>query len=102
MFGPFGIYDLSTLYGGKGDCYRAYLLVDHHFVVIIKESAVTYTIGVQDIAILCPAIVLMGSQLQYMGRCLGVVGTRGSRIPILMSISVINAMIAMLIMNVIV
>ncbi len=65
---------------------------------LIDQSA----IGVQDIAILCPAIVLMGSQLQYMGRCLGVVGTRGSRIPILMSISVINAMIAMLIMNVIV
>ena len=65
---------------------------------LIDQSA----IGVQDIAILCPTIVLMGSQLQYMGRCLGVVGTRGSRIPILMSISVINAMIAMLIMNVIV
>lgn len=65
---------------------------------LIDQSA----IGVKDIAILCPAIVLMGSQLQYMGRCLGVVGTRGSRIPILMSISVINAMIAMLIMNVIV
>ena len=65
---------------------------------LIDQSA----IGVQDIAILCPAIVLMGSQLQYMGRCLGVVGTRGSRIPILMSISVINAMIAMMIMNVIV
>lgn len=65
---------------------------------LIDQSA----IGVKDIAILCPAIVLMGSQLQYMGRCLGVVGTRGSRIPILMSISVINALIAMLIMNVIV
>lgn len=59
-------------------------------------------LGVRDIAILCPGIVLMGSQLQYMGRCLGVVGTRGSRIPLLMSISVINAMIAMFIMNIIV
>ncbi len=60
------------------------------------------SIGVRDVAILCPAIVLMGSQLQYMGRCLGVIGTRGSRIPLLMSISVLNAMIAMLIMNIIV
>ena len=60
------------------------------------------SIGVRDVAILCPAIVLMGSQLQYMGRCLGVVGTSGKRIPLLMSISVINALIAMLIMNVIV
>ena len=58
--------------------------------------------GVHDVAILCPDIVLMGSQVQYMGRCLGVIGTRGSRIPLLMSISVLNAMIAMLIMNIIV
>lgn len=59
-------------------------------------------IGVRDIAILCPGVILMGSQLQYMGRCLGVVGTRGSRIPILMGISVLNAFIAMIIMNIIV
>ena len=59
-------------------------------------------IGVHDIAILCPALILMGSQLQYMGRCSGVIGTRGSRIPLLMSISVLNAMIAMLIMSIIV
>ena len=60
------------------------------------------SIGVHDIAILCPALILMGSQLQYMGRCSGVIGTRGSRIPLLMSISVLNAMIAMLIMSIIV
>ncbi len=60
------------------------------------------TIGVRDIAILCPAIVLMGSQVQYMGRCLGVIGTSAKRIPVFMCISVINAMIAMVIMNVIV
>lgn len=60
------------------------------------------SIGVRDIAILCPAIVLMGSQVQYMGRCLGVIGTSAKRIPILMGISIINALIAMLIMNFIV
>lgn len=59
-------------------------------------------IGVRDIAILCPAIVLMGSQVQYMGRCLGVIGTSAKRIPVFMCISVINAMIAMIIMNFIV
>ena len=57
------------------------------------------SIGVRDIAILCPAIVLMGSQVQYMGRCLGVIGTSAKRIPVLMGISIINALIAMLIMN---
>lgn len=65
---------------------------------LIDQSA----IGVRDIAILCPAIVLMGSQVQYMGRCLGVIGTSAKRIPVLMSISIINALIAMLIMNFIV
>lgn len=60
------------------------------------------SIGVRDIAILCPAIVLMGSQVQYMGRCLGVIGTSAKRIPVLMAISIINALIAMLIMNFIV
>lgn len=60
------------------------------------------SIGVRDIAILCPAIVLMGSQVQYMGRCLGVIGTSAKRIPVWMGISIINALIAMLIMNFIV
>ncbi len=60
------------------------------------------SIGVRDIAILCPAIVLMGSQVQYMGRCLGVIGTSAKRIPVLMGISIINALISMLIMNFIV
>lgn len=60
------------------------------------------SIGVHDIAILCPAIVLMGSQVQYMGRCLGVIGTRAKRVPVWMCISIINAMIAMMIMKVIV
>lgn len=60
------------------------------------------SIAVRDIAVLCPAVILMGSQLQYMGRCLGVVGTRGSRIPLLMGISILNAFIAMVIMNILV
>jgi spore maturation protein SpmB len=50
---------------------------------------------------MAPAIYLMGSQLQYMGRCLGVIGTRGSMIPVLLGISVLNAFIAMFIMNIV-
>ncbi len=59
-------------------------------------------ISVQDCAILAPAIYLMGSQLQYMGRCLGVIGTRGKMIPLLMAVSILNAFISMFIMNIIV
>ena len=35
------------------------------------------------IAILAPAIYLMGSQVQYMGRILGCIGTEGRYIPII-------------------
>lgn len=54
------------------------------------------------LAILAPAIYLMGSQVQYMGRILGVVGVRASRIPIMIGISILNAFIAMFIMNILV
>lgn len=54
------------------------------------------------LAILAPAIYLMGSQVQYMGRILGVVGVRGSRIPLMIGISILNAFIAMFIMNILV
>lgn len=54
------------------------------------------------LGILAPAIYLMGSQVQYMGRILGVIGTKGSRIPIMIFISILNAFIAMFIMRLII
>lgn len=54
-----------------------------------------------DITILIPAIFLMGSQLQYMGRLLGVADVPKKYWPLLMAVSVINAVIAMLVMRVI-
>lgn len=67
-------------------------------VALFDQGSLTLT----DCAILAPAIYLMGSQLQYMGRALGVIGTRGSMIPVLMGTSILNAFIAMIIMNIIV
>lgn len=52
------------------------------------------------IAILAPAIYLMGSQVQYMGRIMGAIGTEGRYIPVMIAISVLNAFGAMLVMNV--
>lgn len=52
------------------------------------------------VTILAPAIFLMGSQLQYMGRLLGVADVPKKYWPLLMLTSIINAMIAMLIMRV--
>ncbi|WP_058912758.1 YjiG family protein [Entomohabitans teleogrylli] len=56
----------------------------------------------EHLAILAPAIYLMGSQVQYLGRILGVIGTNARRIPAMIIISVINAMLAMLLMRVII
>ncbi|MDD1781312.1 YjiG family protein [Enterovibrio sp. ZSDZ35] len=56
----------------------------------------------EHIAILAPAIYLMGSQVQYLGRILGPIGTEGRYIPIMILISVINAFGAMFVMNILV
>lgn len=54
-----------------------------------------------DITILTPAIFLMGSQLQYMGRLLGVSDVPKKYWPMLMVTSIVNAAISMLIMRVV-
>ena len=43
-------------------------------VALFDKGAVDGT----QLAIVIPAIYLMGSQVQYMGRCLGVIGIQGS------------------------
>ena len=54
------------------------------------------TINDVHVTILLPAIFLMGAQLQFMGRCLGTIGVQSSLYKVYFSISVINAMGAML------
>lgn len=56
----------------------------------------------EHIAILAPAIYLMGSQVQYMGRILGVTGVAGKHLPVMILISILNAFISMFIMRLIV
>ena len=60
------------------------------------------SLSLHDIAVLAPAMYLMGSQVQYIGRLLGVVGTPGKYIPVLVLISIINALLALLVMQIIV
>ncbi len=55
----------------------------------------------EHITILLPAFVLMGSQLQYMGRLLGTADVPKKYWPLLMVISVVNAIIGMIIMRVV-
>lgn len=59
------------------------------------------TLDIGQITILAPAIFLMGSQLQYMGRLLGVADVPKKYWPLLMVVSILNAVISMLVMRVI-
>lgn len=54
-----------------------------------------------DVTILTPAIFLMGSQLQYMGRLLGVSDVPKKYWPLLMLTSIMNAVVSMLVMRVV-
>lgn len=56
-------------------------------------------LNAHDVTILIPAIFLMGSQLQYMGRLLGVADVPKKYWPLLIFNSIINAAIAMLVMR---
>lgn len=58
------------------------------------------TLDVTQITILAPAIFLMGSQLQYMGRLLGVADVPKKYWPLLMLTSVLNAIISMILMRI--
>ena len=54
------------------------------------------------IAILAPSIYLMGSQVQYMGRCLGVIGIKGKDMLMIMTVPVITAILSLFVMRIIV
>ena len=51
------------------------------------------------LTILAPAIMLMGAQIQYMGRLLGTTGIQTRFYPVLFGISIVNAILSMLVMR---
>lgn len=55
----------------------------------------------EHLTILAPAFILMGSQLQYMGRLLGTADVPKKYWPLLMAISIINAIVGMVVMRII-
>lgn len=67
-------------------------------VALFEEGAINGT----QIAILTPAIFLMGSQIQYLGRCFGVIGIKGKDIVSIMVVPVITAVISLFVMRLIV
>ncbi|MGN1356511.1 MAG: nucleoside recognition domain-containing protein [Succinivibrionaceae bacterium] len=56
-------------------------------------------ISATELTILCPAIFLMGAQIQYTGRILAVMGIPYKRYKMLFTISIINAALSMLFMK---
>ena len=56
----------------------------------------------QDAAIILPSIFIMGGQLQYMGRCLGVIGIKDQMLYVIMLIPIVLAFAALAVMNIIV
>lgn len=64
-------------------------------VALFDKGAVTGT----QLAICIPAIYLMGSQVQYMGRCLGVIGIQGSDIGKIMIVPPIVAILSLWVMR---
>ena len=53
-----------------------------------------------QLAIVCPAIFLMGSQIQYLARGRGVIGIKGSKIPLIMAIPVLTAFVSLFVMRI--
>lgn len=51
------------------------------------------------VTILLPAIYLLGSLIQYMGRCLGTAGVSSKHYPVMFAIAFFNAAVAMFIMR---
>ena len=56
----------------------------------------------QDITVLLPAIYLMGSLVQYLGRCLGTAEVQSKYYGIMIGICILNALLAMWVMKLIV
>ena len=67
-------------------------------VALFDQGAINGT----HIAILAPSIYLMGSQVQYMGRCLGVIGIKGKDMLMIMTVPVITAILSLFVMRIIV
>lgn len=68
----------------------------------VGAAAGLYSHGIMNadhVSIIMPAIFLMGAQIQYAGRILGVAGVSPRHYPVLYAIGLLNAALAMLTMK---
>ena len=60
------------------------------------------TMTAKDVTVVMPAIYLMGSLVQYLGRCLGTAEVNSKYYAVMVGIAVLNALMAMWVMKIIV
>ena len=97
IFGP-----LMFIFGLPGEAVTVLLTAWLSSSAAVGLAASMFANGILEprhVTILMPAFFLMGAQLQYMGRLLGVADVPKRYWPLLMSASILNAMIAMLLMH---
>ena len=97
IFGP-----MMFIFGLPGEAVTVLLTAGLSSSASVGLAASMFANGILEprhITILMPAFFLMGAQLQYMGRLLGVADVPKRYWPLLMSASILNAMLAMLLMN---
>ena len=97
IFGP-----MMFIFGLPGEAVTVLLTAWLSSSASVGLAASMFANGILEprhITILMPAFFLMGAQLQYMGRLLGVADVPKRYWPLLMSASILNAMLAMLLMH---
>ena len=97
IFGP-----MMFIFGLPGEAVTVLLTAWLSSSAAVGLAASMFANGILEprhITILMPAFFLMGAQLQYMGRLLGVADVPKRYWPLLMSASILNAMLAMLLMH---
>ena len=97
IFGP-----MMFIFGLPGEAVTVLLTAWLSSSAAVGLAASMFANGILEprhVTILMPAFFLMGAQLQYMGRLLGVADVPKRYWPLLMSASILNAMLAMLLMN---
>ena len=97
IFGP-----LMFIFGLPGEAVTVVLtawLSSSASVGLAANMAANGILDARHVTILMPCFFLLGAQLQYMGRLLGVADVHKRYWPLLMSASLLNALCAMLVMN---
>ena len=97
LFGP-----LMDIFGLPGESVTVLLSAWMSGIGGAGVAASLYAEGIlsgTQLTIISPGIFLMGAQIQYMGRVLGVAGVKRKHYKVLFLISIINAVLAMLTMR---